>query len=74
MNTFPIEHIEADRAAMLPLPPVPLRMCWRYRIRLGLEYYVHVDTDDYSVEPHAVGRRVDISTDLDQVRVRAAGC
>ncbi len=45
--------IDADRAAMLPLPPIPLHLGWRNRIRLGRDYYVRLDTTDYSVDPHA---------------------
>ena len=31
----PVELIEPDRAAMLPLPPIPLHLGWRNRVRLG---------------------------------------
>ena len=56
---------------MLPLPPVPLHLGWRNRVRLGRDYYVRLDTNDYSVDPHAIGRLVDVTADLDRVRVRA---
>ena len=58
---------------MLPLPPVPLHLGWRERVRLGRDYYVRLDTSDYSVEPAAIGRMVDVSADLDRVRVRLDG-
>ena len=58
---------------MLPLPPVPLHLGWRNRIRLGRDYYVRVDTSDYSVDPHAIGRLVDVTADLERVRVRLNG-
>ena len=73
VKAAPVERIDADRAAMLPLPPVPLHLGWRNRIRLGRDYYVRLDTNDYSVDPHAIGALVDVTADLDRVRVRAGG-
>ena len=69
----PVELLRADLAAMLPLPPVPLHLGWRNRIRLGRDYYVRLDTSDYSVDPNLIGRIVDVAADLDRVRVRAEG-
>ena len=57
----PVDLLEADRAAMLPLPPVPPHLGWRNRVRLGRDYYVRVDTNDYSVDPTAIGRMVDVT-------------
>jgi hypothetical protein len=34
---------------------------------------VRLDTSDYSVDPNVIGRIVDVSADLDRVRVRAEG-
>lgn len=73
IKAAPIERIDADRAAMLPLPPVPLHLGWRERIRLGRDYYVRLDTTDYSADPHAIGRLVDVTADLDRVKVRLDG-
>lgn len=73
LKASPAQRIDADRVAMLPLPPVPLHLGWRNRVRLGRDYYVRVDTNDYSVDPRAVGRLVDVSADLDRVRVRSDG-
>jgi hypothetical protein len=69
----PIDLIEHDRCRMLPLPPVPLHLGWRERVRLGRDYYVRLDTGDYSVDPTAIGRMVDVAADLDRVRVRLDG-
>lgn len=69
----PVELIEHDRARMLPLPPVPLLLGWHERVRLGRDYYVRLDASDYSVDPVAIGRMVDVSADLDRVRVRLDG-
>ena len=73
LKARPVDLLEADRAGMLGLPPVPLALGWHHRIRLGRDYYVRIDTCDYSVDPHAIGRFVDIHADLDRVRVRCAG-
>jgi hypothetical protein len=69
----PIDLLAADLAAMLPLPPIPLHLGWRNKIRLGRDYYVRLDTNDYSVDPNLIGRMVDVTADLDRVRVRAEG-
>ncbi len=69
----PVDRLDADRAAMLPLPPIPLHLGWRNRVRLGRDYYVRLDTNDYSVDPRMIGRLVDVTADLDRVRVRADG-
>jgi hypothetical protein len=58
---------------MLPLPPIPLHLGWRNRVRLGRDYYVRLDTNDYSVDPHLIGRIVDVAADLDRVKVRLEG-
>src|SRR3546814_20100975 len=69
----PIDRLDADRAAMLPLPPIPIHLGWRNSIRLGRDYYVRLDTNDYSVDPTVIGRMVEVSADLDRVKVRADG-
>ena len=73
IKAAPVKLIDADRAAMLPLPPIPLHLGWRNKIRLGRDYYVRLDTNDYSVDPTVIGRMVDVTADLDRVRVRAEG-
>jgi hypothetical protein len=63
----PLDLIEADRAKMLALPPVPLHLCWRERVRLGPDYYVRLDASGYSVDPTAIGWMIDITADLSRV-------
>lgn len=53
---------------MLCLPPVPPTVGWRRSLRLSRAYYVRLDANDYSVDPAAVGRRVEMVADLDRVR------
>jgi hypothetical protein len=73
IKAAPVDLIDADRAAMLALPPIPLHLGWRNRIRLGRDYYVRVDTNDYSVDPTLIGRMVDVTADLERIRVRVEG-
>ena len=65
----PAERIEADRQAMVALPPVAPTTGWRFSQRLPRDHYVRVHSNDYSVHPAAVGRRVDVAADLERVRV-----
>ena len=69
----PIDLVDADRAAMLALPPVPPTVGWANQIRLGRDYYVRVDASDYSVDPNMIGRLVTVTADLERVRVRLDG-
>lgn len=65
----PVDLLDADRAAMLPLPPVAPAVGWVNRVRLGRDYYVRVDSSDYSVDPAVIGRFVDVKADLARVEV-----
>ncbi len=69
----PTDRLEQDRAAMLPLPPVPPVTGWANQVRLGRDYYVRVASNDYSVDPSWIGRLVDVHADLERVQVRAQG-
>ena len=69
----PVDLLDADRAAMLPLPPVAPAVGWVNRVRLGRDYYVRVDSNDYSVDPNVIGRFVDVHADLARVEVRHDG-
>lgn len=73
LKARPIDLVDVDRAAMLALPPIPPRVGWSNTIRLGRDYYVRVDTNDYSVDPNAIGRLVVVTADLERVRVRLDG-
>ena len=73
LKARPVDLLAVDKDAMLPLPPAVLHLGWRNHVRLGRDYYVRVDTSDYSVNPVAIGARVDVSADLDHVRVRHGG-
>ena len=69
----PTDLLEADRAGMLALPPVPPVVGWRNQVRLGRDYYVSIASNDYSVDPTWIGSMVDTHADLERVQVRLAG-
>ncbi len=69
----PVDRLATDRAAMLPLPPLAPATGLTSRVRLGRDYYVRVDAVDYSVDPHAIGRFIDVTATLDTVTVRCDG-
>ena len=73
IKTRPVDLLDADRAAMLSLPPVAPAVGWVNRVRLGRDYYVRVDSNDYSVDPAVIGRFVDVHADLARVEVRHEG-
>lgn len=69
----PAELIGTDRAAMLALPPVPPLTGFSSRVRLPRDYYVRVASNDYSVNPQAIGRFVEVHADLETVRITFEG-
>ena len=73
LGCAPIDRITADRAAMLTLPPVAPATGWRASTRLARDYYIRLDSNDYSVHPAVIGRRVEIIADLVRVRVLCEG-
>jgi transposase len=73
LGCAPTDRIDADRAAMLPLPPVAPVTGWQTSLRLPRDHYIRLDGNDYSVHPAVVGRRVEVGADLDRVRVVCDG-
>ena len=73
LGCAPTDRIGADTAAMLPLPPVAPATGWRTSTRLARDHYVRLDSNDYSVHPAVIGRRIEVIADLDRVRVFCEG-
>ena len=73
LGCAPTARVEADRAAMLTLPPVAPATGWRSSMRLPRDHYVRLDTNDYSVHPAVIGRRVELVAGLDRVQVFCEG-
>ena len=68
LGCAPADRIAADKAAMLALPPVPPVTGWRQSARLARDHYIRLDSNDYSVHPAVIGRRIEVTADLDQRR------
>jgi transposase len=73
LGCAPADRITADRAAMLTLPPVAPATGWRAALRLPRDHYLRLDSNDYSIHPSVIGRRVEIIADLDRVRALCDG-
>jgi transposase len=73
LGCAPADRIAADRAAMLTLPPVAPVTGWRTSGRLARDHYVRLDSNDYSVHPAVIGRRIELVADLKRVRVFCDG-
>jgi transposase len=73
LGCAPTERIAADKAAMLPLPPVAPATGWRASTRLARDHYVRVDSNDYSVHPAVIGRRIELIVDLHRVTAFCEG-
>jgi transposase len=73
LGCAPADRIAADRAGMLPLPPVASATGWASSLRLPRDHYVRLDGNDYSVHPAVVGRRVEVRADLERVTVSCDG-
>ena len=65
----PSERVDEDLAAMTALPPLLPDMDWHHDLRLPADHWVRHQTNDYSVHPKAVGRRVHVRVDDQRVTV-----
>ena len=70
LGCAPVDRLAADKAAM---PPVAPATGWRASLRLPRDYYVRLDSNDYSVDPAVIGRRIEVIADLDRVRAFCGG-
>ena len=73
LGCSPAERITVDKAAMLTLPPVAPQTGWRAQSRLARDHYVRLDSNDYSVHPAVIGRRIEVMADLARVRAFCDG-
>jgi hypothetical protein len=68
-----IDALPVDLAAMTALPPIAPAVGLTARVRLARDYYVRVDTNDYSVDPNMIGRLVDVHASPTRVVVTCDG-
>jgi hypothetical protein len=73
LGARPVDLIGDDRSAMGVLPPVSPSVGFTARVRLPRDYYLRVLGNDYSIDPAAIGRFVDVHADLDTVTARCDG-
>lgn len=71
IGAAPADRWDADKAAMVALPPIRPAVGLTNRVRLARDYYVRVDGNDYSVNPRVIGRFVDV---IATPEVVAASC
>jgi hypothetical protein len=69
LRCAPSDRIVEDRRAMMSLPPLLPDVAWRFAARVPRDHHLRVGTCDYSVPPRAIGRRVEVRVDLDDVTV-----
>jgi len=69
----PMDLLDADYRAMTRLPVTAPNTGIELRIRLARDYYVRVDSCDYSVDPRVIGRFVDIRAGAHTVIVTCDG-
>jgi transposase len=63
----PVDRLEIERAVMRPLPPAMPDVARRWVVRVPPDPYLRVDTNDYSLDPAFVGRRVEVCVDQRQI-------
>jgi transposase len=73
LGCAPTDRIVGDKARMLSLPPVAPVTGWRSSTRLARDHYIRLDSNDYSVHPTVIGRRVEVVAELARVRVLCDG-
>jgi transposase len=56
----PVDRLAEEREAMRPLPGEPPEVDRRFVTRIPPDPYLRVDSNDYSLDPALVGRRVDV--------------
>lgn len=56
----PIDRVAEERAVMAPLPVWPVDLDERIVVRVPADPHVRIDTNDYSLDPALVGRRVEV--------------
>ena len=60
MRCRPVDRLIEEREVMAPLPPVGPDVDRRWSTRVPPDPYLRLDTNDYSLDPRLVGRRVEV--------------
>ncbi len=67
LRARPIDRLIEERAVMRPLPASKLDVDRRWVTRVPPDPHVRFDTNDYSLDPNLVGRRVEVRVSQRQV-------
>lgn len=67
LRARPIDRLVEEQQVMRPLPGVMPDTARRWVIRVAPDPYLRIDTNDYSLDPELVGRRVEVHVDQRQV-------
>lgn len=73
LGCAPSDRIVADKQAMLALPPIAPATGWRATTRLARDHYVRIDSNDYSIHPAVVGRRIELVVDPGHIKALCEG-
>jgi len=68
LRARPVDRLLEERAVMAPLPAEMPDTARRWVIRVPPDPHLRLDTNDYSLDPAFVGRRVEVRADQRQVR------
>lgn len=60
IRAVPAERLVSERSSMRPLPERMPPLDKRFTIRVPAQPYFRFDRNDYSLDPHLVGRRVEV--------------
>jgi transposase len=69
----PLDRLEREREALRPLPEPAPDLDRRVVLRVPPQPYVHVDRNDYSLDPRLVGRRVEVRVSQREIVAVALG-
>ncbi|MDP9347175.1 MAG: IS21 family transposase [Actinomycetota bacterium] len=69
LRARPIDRLAEEHRVMAQLPPAMPDTARRWVTRVSPDPHLRIDTNDYSLDPRLVGRRVEVR--VDQQRVRA---
>jgi transposase len=67
----PVDRLRGELEAMAPLPEAMPDTARRWAMRVPPDPHLRFDTNDYSLDPALVGRRVEVSVDRREVRAVA---
>jgi transposase len=63
LRARPVDRLAAEREVMAPLPAEMPDTARRWTMRVAPDPYLRLDTNDYSLDPRLVGRRVEVIVD-----------